>query len=330
MKFIDEVSFSVEGGRGGDGCVSFRREKYVPKGGPDGGDGGNGGSVILQVRANISTLIDLRHRVRYQAVSGGHGRGSNMHGKNGADVIIPVPGGTLVIDADSGRVLGDLTEEGQQLIVAAGGRGGKGNARFATPTRQAPDFAQEGKPGSSSSIRLELKLLADIGLVGLPNAGKSTLLSVISAAKPKIAGYPFTTLVPNLGIVRYGDEQSAVFADIPGLIAGASQGKGLGDRFLKHVERTRVLIFMIDCLEESYDGVYHTLLSELENFDADLLRKPRLVTLTKVDTLPQDVKEDLPADMDGMPLAAISSASGEGINDLIRAAFSMLDELRDE
>ncbi|MBN2417038.1 GTPase ObgE [bacterium] len=330
MKFIDEVSFFAEGGRGGDGCVSFRREKYVPKGGPDGGDGGNGGSVVLAVRPNISTLIDLRHKVRYRAGSGGNGSGSNRHGRNGADVIIPVPRGTLVIDAESGRILGDLTEEGQQLIVAGGGRGGKGNAQFATPTRQAPDFAQEGKAGGISAVRLELKLLADVGLVGLPNAGKSTLLSVISAAKPKIAGYPFTTLVPNLGIVRHSDENSAVFADIPGLIAGASQGKGLGDRFLRHIERTRVLIFMIDCLEESYEDVYHTLLSELEQFDTSLLQKPRLVSLTKLDLLPEDARLHLPAVIDDQPLLTISSASGEGVRELVRTAFTMLGELRDE
>jgi len=327
MKFIDEVTFSVEGGRGGDGCVSFRREKYVPKGGPDGGDGGNGGNVILEARNNISTLVDLRHRIKYRAECGGHGGGKKMHGRNGKDVLILIPRGTIIFDLATGAVIGDLTEDKEQFVIAKGGRGGKGNAQFATPTRQAPDFAQEGKPGTAFEIKLELKLLADVGLVGLPNAGKSTLLSKISAAKPKIAGYPFTTLVPNLGIVSYTAEKSATFADIPGLIAGASRGKGLGDRFLKHVERTRVLVFMIDCLEESFDKVYHTLLNELKEFDENLLKKPRLVTLTKIDLLPEDEISNLPLDIDGYALQKISSASGSGLKNLKTQVFKLLDEL---
>ncbi|MCJ7813283.1 GTPase ObgE, partial [bacterium] len=246
MDFVDEVSFWVYGGQGGDGCVSFRREKFIPKGGPDGGDGGDGGHVILCVNSNISTLMDLRHRKRYQAGSGKRGMGKKMHGKRGENITVQVPQGTLVFDIESHLLLEDLKYPGQEYIVARGGKGGRGNSRFATSTRQAPDFAEKSTPPEHHHLKLELKLLADVGLLGLPNSGKSTLLSKVSSARPKIADYPFTTTVPNLGIVYYENFKSFVVADIPGIIEEAHSGKGLGDRFLRHAERCRVLVFLIE------------------------------------------------------------------------------------
>ncbi len=325
MKFIDEVSIRVTAGKGGDGCVSFRREKYVPKGGPDGGDGGRGGSVIVEARANLSTLVDLRHRSRFRAGNGENGRGKKQSGKNGDDVIIPVPPGTEVYDDESGLLITDLKEAGQRSVIVRGGRGGLGNSNFATPTRQAPDFATPGGAGESISVRLELKLLADVGLVGLPNAGKSTLLSVVSAARPRIADYPFTTLVPNLGIVRLDEEKSATFADIPGLIEGASRGKGLGDRFLRHIERTRLLVFLIDCQNEDPESTLRLLLSELDSFHGDLLKKPGIVALTKIDLLDPEKRGSLPETINGRECHGISAASGEGITELLAATFSLLE-----
>ena len=313
MKFIDEVSFSVIAGRGGNGCVSFRHEKYVPKGGPDGGDGGFGGHVILKAKANVSTLIDHRHRTHYKARPGDNGQGARKHGKNGESVIIPVPVGTMIYDAESGALLGDLVQDQQEIVIARGGRGGRGNAQFATPTRQTPDFATPGKEGERRDLRLELKLLADVGLVGLPNAGKSTLLAAMSAAKPKIADYPFTTLVPNLGIVRYGEYESFVMADIPGLIAGAAQGKGLGDRFLRHVERTRVLVFLFDALGGDFEETYGTLLKELAEFDPRLLDKPRIAVVSKADLLAPDEEADLPKLIRDEPYLTISSVARKGL-----------------
>ena len=283
MDFIDEVTFWAIGGRGGNGCVSFRREKFVPKGGPDGGDGGDGGHIILKVNRNLSTLADLRNRKKYKAESGVPGKSKDMHGRRGKSKTIQIPPGTIIKHAETGNVLGDLTLVDQELIVARGGKGGKGNARFATPTLQAPDWAEEGKAGDEVHVKLELKLLADVGLVGFPNAGKSTLLSRISAAKPKIANYPFTTLTPNLGIVRFGEYNSYVVADIPGLIEGAHLGKGLGDRFLRHIERTRVLLFLIDMQEEEPYKIFELLLEELINFNPELVNKPRIIAFTKTD-----------------------------------------------
>ncbi|MBN1779531.1 GTPase ObgE [bacterium] len=313
MDFVDEVSFQVTGGRGGDGCVSFRREKFVPKGGPDGGDGGNGGHVILRVNPQLTTLFHLRTKKLYKAQRGHHGKGKNMHGRRGETVEIPVPSGTLVYDTDRGICLGDLTSAGQTLIVAEGGNGGKGNARFASPTRQAPDFAMEGKTGISRWIRLELKLLADVGLVGKPNAGKSTLLASLTAAKPKIADYPFTTLVPNLGIVPLGEYRQCVMADIPGLIEGAHEGKGLGDRFLRHIERTRLLVFMIESHAGDIGAEYALLKQELKQFDATLLEKPRVIALTKTDLLGEAEKKGLPEQIDRCRCYGISAVTGEGI-----------------
>ena len=325
MDFVDEVTFRVQGGKGGNGCVSFRREKYVPKGGPDGGDGGRGGNVSLIADTRLSTLYDLRHRKLYKAKNGQNGQGSNRHGKNGESVEIRVPEGTLVYDHETGLCLGDLIHQSQSMVVAEGGNGGKGNARFATATRQAPDFAKLGQAGTSRTLRLELKLLADVGLVGLPNAGKSTLLSTITAAKPKIADYPFTTLVPNLGIVRYGNYQSFVIADIPGLIAGAHTGKGLGDRFLRHIERTRILVFIMDATEDISE-TYQTLLKELGQFDRTLLEKKRLIALSKIDLLTEEDKKSLPAVLDGRACELISSVTRTGMKSLIQKIAEELSE----
>jgi len=297
--------------------MSFRREKFVPKGGPDGGDGGHGGQVILQVNSNLSTLMDLRHRKVFKASKGVNGKGKNQHGRRGESVIISVPKGTIVYQAGTEKLLGDLINEGQELIVAHGGKGGRGNTRFKSSTRQAPDFCENGKASESETIRLELKLLADVGLAGFPNAGKSTLLSTVSSAKPKIADYPFTTLVPNLGIVQYDEFYSFVMADIPGLIRGAHQGKGLGDRFLRHIERTRILVFLIDSTSESVESEYHILVDEMRQFGSDLDKKPRILALSKIDVLSKEQKENLPKSIDQYPCFQISSITRTGITDLI-------------
>lgn len=329
MDFIDEVTFWVEGGNGGNGCVSFRREKYVPKGGPDGGDGGDGGNVILKVDRNVSTLYDLRHRKRFKAERGMHGKGKKMYGRRGSDIVIPVPVGTLVKDADAGLLFADLTRNGETLVVAKGGKGGRGNMHFATPTRQAPDFAEEGKTGETRFLMLELKLLADVGLVGLPNSGKSTLLSRISAARPKIADYPFTTLVPNLGIVTVGEGRSFTAADIPGLIAGAHLGKGLGDRFLRHIERTRVLIILIEAIDPEPKTTYRTLMNELRLFDSFLMEKPRIVVYSKCDLLSPDLRKKMPKRIDRQAVFPISGATGEGVQELLQLAAEKLSETGD-
>ncbi|MDH5203334.1 MAG: GTPase ObgE, partial [Nitrospirota bacterium] len=246
MQFVDYVKIHVKAGDGGRGCVSFRREKYVPRGGPNGGDGGRGGNIIIKSTNQLNTLLDFKYKREYKAGRGGHGKGKNMHGKDGEDMIIPVPIGTVIKDGDSGEIITDLDSEGKYHVVVKGGRGGLGNAHFATSVRQAPRFAQPGEKGDERELILELKLLADVGLIGLPNAGKSTLISVITSAKPKIADYPFTTLVPTLGVVKLGSFRSFVVADIPGLIEGAHKGAGLGFQFLRHVERTSVLLHLID------------------------------------------------------------------------------------
>jgi GTP-binding protein len=318
MDFIDEVTITVQGGHGGKGCVSFRREKFIPKGGPDGGDGGDGGDVILKVNPNLSTLFDIRPRKWYRAGSGVFGKGKRMHGKRGQTCIIEVPPGTLVVDLDQNTLLGDLAGKDDELVVARGGRGGKGNSRFATSTNQTPDFAQPGIPGEERTLQLQLKLLADVGLVGFPNAGKSTLLSRISAARPKIADYPFTTLIPQLGIVKTGEYSSIVVADIPGLIEGAHQGKGLGDRFLRHVERTNLLVFLIDACEENPGASYQKLNDELRLFHESFSEKKRLIGLTKIDLLTEDQVDKLPGKIDGWRCYPISSVTGAGIQNLVR------------
>ena len=286
--FIDHTQIDISAGNGGAGAVSFRREKFIPKGGPDGGDGGRGGHVIFIVDTNLHTLQDIRYRRRYKAENGHSGRGSNKTGKNGKDVIILVPAGSIIRRKGSDQVIVDLTVEGQKHIICSGGQGGKGNARFKTATKQAPRKAQPGIEGETGIFEIELKILADVGLVGLPNAGKSTLLASISSARPKIADYPFTTLKPNLGIVKYGEYDSFVMADIPGLIKGASLGKGLGHQFLRHIERNRVHLFLIDCMEDKPLDVYKTLKNELQNFNEDLINKPYLICRTKSD-LRQDM-----------------------------------------
>lgn len=322
--FIDYAKIFVQGGQGGSGCVSFHRAKYIDKGGPDGGDGGRGGSVIIKTNKQLRTLRDYTYRKEYRAQRGQHGMGSNRHGKSGKDIILEVPPGTLVKDAESGEIIADLVNDNQDCVVAQGGRGGKGNARFATPTHQSPREWEVGEPGQKRWIELELKLIADIGLVGLPNAGKSTLLSVISAARPRIADYPFTTLSPNLGIVHYRDYQSFVVADIPGLIEGAHEGKGLGLQFLRHIERTRALAYLIDGMDESIPKTYNTLHNELKHYSPLLVRKPSLIVLTKSDLHSgrnQHVKL-----RKSLPVIEISALTGFHIPELIDAFYHLIGQ----
>ena len=315
MNFVDQAKIFVRAGNGGDGCISFHREKFKPKGGPDGGDGGDGGHVIIHATTQLHTLQDLRYHKKYQAGNGLPGQGDNKSGLKGKDVVIKVPAGTLVKNAETGDVLGDMTKDGEEIIIARGGKGGWGNQHFATSVNQVPRYAKPGTKGESLTIELELKVLADVGLVGFPNSGKSTLLSVLSAAKPKIADYPFTTLTPNLGIVKYGEYQSFAMADIPGLIEGAHEGKGLGDRFLKHIERTRVLVFLIDLHDEDPGLTYKTLLDELESFDPELLDKPRIVCITKCDH--EDDDQLIPDPLFEKKIIFISSVTRRNLNQLI-------------
>ncbi|MCE5248918.1 GTPase ObgE [bacterium] len=315
--FIDEARIYVKAGAGGNGIVSFRREKFVPKGGPDGGDGGDGGSVVFVVDTNENTLIRFKYRQHFKAESGKHGQGAQKHGQSGADIVIPVPPGTIIRDEETGVILADLSEETDRVTVAKGGRGGRGNARFATSTNQTPRHADQGIRGEEKHLLLELKLLADVGLVGFPNAGKSTLLSRVSAAHPKIADYPFTTLEPHLGIVRYDEMKSFVMADIPGIIEGAHEGKGLGFQFLRHIERTKILLFLIECTEEDPAAVYHKLLSELELYSPGLIHKPKFVALTKTDLFPADTPRTVPGFGTGIEAYAVSAVSGDGMERLI-------------
>ncbi|MCK5126130.1 MAG: GTPase ObgE [candidate division Zixibacteria bacterium] len=326
--FIDYVEIEVQSGRGGDGCVSFRREKFIAKGGPDGGDGGRGGNVVFIADENMNTLFDFRYKRHYKAQRGMPGMGNLKSGKNGADIILKMPIGTIVKDKDTGEVLGDLNEHSLEVIVAPGGKGGKGNDHFKSATNQTPRHAIPGRSGVVLNISLELKLLADVGLVGYPNAGKSTLLSRVSAARPKIADYPFTTLVPNLGIVKLHDYNTLVMADIPGIIEGASDGKGLGFQFLRHIQRTAVLLFIIDgyeCeIQETYDSLYH----ELEKYDAELVNRKIVKAVTKVDIIDPEklveLKESFP------DFKFISAVSGEGIDDLLNLLESGVKELDEE
>jgi GTP-binding protein len=282
LKFVDLVRIMVKAGRGGNGSLSFRREKFLPKGGPDGGDGGKGGDVVLEARGGIVTLADFEYNKKFQAGHGEHGKGSMQMGGNGGDVLIPLPCGTLVRDAEAGELIADLVEPGQRFVAAKGGRGGKGNAHFASSVRRAPRFAEKGDPGEEKTLSLELKLIADVGLVGFPNAGKSSILAAISGAKPKIAGYPFTTLSPNLGVLAV-DDQQIVVADVPGLIEGAHDNKGLGHHFLRHVERTRVLVHVVDLSEEGILEKWDVIRQEFEAYGADLLTRPYLVVGNKTD-----------------------------------------------
>ncbi len=331
--FYDEAKIYVKAGDGGDGCVAFRREKYVPFGGPAGGDGGKGGDVLLYVDTHLNTLYRFSRKRHFRAERGQHGRGKNQHGAFGQQLRVPAPPGTLVYDADSDDLLGDLTGPGQELIVARGGRGGRGNARFATSTNQAPRMAEHGLPGEERWLRLELKLLADVGLTGMPNAGKSTLLAATTAARPKIAPYPFTTLQPNLGVVVLDDEIEFVMADIPGLIEGASEGKGLGHEFLRHIERTRVLIHLLDGLSADPLADFAAINRELEMFGHGLDLKPQLAVLNKMDV--PEVRERWPEikaalEAQGCPALAISALARDGVRELLYRAAQMLAELPDE
>ncbi|MDI3538729.1 MAG: GTPase [Bacillota bacterium] len=330
--FYDTAKIFVRGGDGGNGCVSFRREKYVPRGGPDGGDGGKGGDVVLVADEGLRTLVDFHYRAHYKAKRGEHGRGSNMHGANAEDLVIRVPVGTVVKDAETGAVLADLTVPGQREVVARGGRGGRGNARFLSNANRAPRMAEKGEPGEERWLFLELKLLADVGLVGYPNAGKSTLLARTTAARPKIAAYPFTTLEPNLGVVKL-EETSFVMADIPGLIAGAHAGAGLGHEFLRHIERTRLIVHVVDAAgTEGRDPVedYHRVNAELTLYRRELAELPQVVAANKMD-LPA-AAENLPrlqetAGKDGRRVFPVSAVTGQGVQELLYHLARLLEEL---
>lgn len=325
LGFADEVYIDVSSGKGGDGCVSFRREKYVPKGGPNGGDGGNGGSVIFEVRQNLKTLAHLKTKRLYKAQNGEPGMGKQRHGKNGKDVVIPVPPGTLVKDPETGRILRDLTNIDESWIIYKGGHGGKGNMHFATSRKQVPRYAQPGAPGVESRLHIELHIIADIGFVGMPNAGKSSLLSVLTNAHPKIADYAFTTKTPNLGVLRYR-YRDIILADIPGIIEGASQGAGLGDKFLKHISRTSGLAIMIDLSGEDVKHNYDIVIDELSRYAPELVRKPRVVIGTKI---------DLPGTEDNLKLlrscggadkvCAVSSFTSDGVDELKEIFYQMVN-----
>ncbi len=321
---IDQARIHVLSGPGGEGCVSFRREKFVPKGGPDGGDGGRGGSVFLEVDAHVRTLLDCREQPRYRADSGRHGSGNRRSGKDGRDLVVRVPRGTVVRDPATGEVLVDLVRAGERFAAARGGRGGRGNAHFATSTHQAPRHAEPGGPGEERWLELELKLIADVGFVGLPNAGKSTLLARVSKARPRIAPYPFTTLEPHLGIVVLDDERQFVAADLPGLIAGAHEGKGLGHQFLRHIERTRVLLFMVEAGAEDPARDLEVLEREVSLHGPALLEKPRRVVVTKADLLPSEDHAAACASL-GLPDARLISAqSGEGLAPLLEDLWGLI------
>ncbi len=328
--FVDELTISVKGGDGGHGCLSFLREKFVPRGGPDGGDGGRGGHVILQVDPQLTTLIDLRYQLIYKAKSGRNGEGKNRHGKKGEDLIVRIPPGTVIKDVATGEILADMAEPQQQFIAAAGGDGGRGNARFKTSTNQAPRYHQPGWPGEERELQLELKLLADVGLIGFPNVGKSTLISRISAARPKIANYPFTTLTPNLGVVQAGDFRSFVVVDIPGLIEGAAQGVGLGIQFLRHIERTRMFVHLIDlATAEERDPVddFHKINAELAQYDAALGQRRQIVAANKIDALDDPARlEKLVAfcQREGIACFPISAVTGQGVQDIINCITQVL------
>ncbi len=330
MKFLDEAKVYIRSGDGGNGCVSFRREKFIEFGGPNGGDGGNGGDVVAEAVGGLNTLIDYRYQQHYFAKNGRGGMGKDRHGAGGADAVLKVPAGTQIYDEDGATLLADLTEIGQRAVLARGGNGGFGNAHFKTSTNRAPRHANPGQPGEERTIRLRLKLIADAGIVGLPNAGKSTFLAAVSAAKPKIADYPFTTLNPQLGVVDV-DGREFVLADIPGLIEGAHEGVGLGDRFLGHVERCRVLLHLVDGTAGDAAGTYRTVRTELSAYGEGLAEKPEIVALNKADAMsPDDIKTQL-ARLERVakkPPFVISAVSGEGVVDVLRALFKVIEEAR--
>jgi GTPase len=332
VKFIDEARIEVVAGKGGNGCASFRREKFIPKGGPDGGDGGRGGSVWVRADRNINTLIDFRYARRHQAPNGENGRGSDCFGAAGDDIELRVPVGTLITDADTGTVVADMTTDGQKTILARGGTGGLGNLHFKSSTNRAPRQFTKGEPGEARTLRLELKVLADVGLLGAPNAGKSTLIAAVSNARPRIADYPFTTLQPYLGVVRSGPDRSFVMADIPGLIEGAAQGAGLGHQFLRHLTRTKLLLHVIDVMPvDGGDPVREAraIVNELKQYDASLHRKPRWIVLNKMDLIAPDERSALAASFQrrlrtSAPVYAVSAVSGEGCRELVQAVQNFL------
>lgn len=326
--FIDYAKIYVKSGNGGNGAVAFRREKYVPKGGPSGGNGGKGGDIIFLVDRNVNTLLAFKYKRKFEAANGANGGSSLKDGKGGNDVVIRVPVGTVIKDAESEEILFDLNNDGMQLIFLKGGRGGKGNANFATSTNQTPRFAEDGKPGEEKYLILELKLIADVGLVGFPNAGKSTFISIVSSARPKIADYPFTTLQPVLGIVNYKNFPNFLIADIPGIIEGAHQGKGLGHRFLKHIERTKILLILIDASEENYQKQYDVLITELKKFSKVLAEKPKFIAFTKTDLLNENELKLLnkrKLKNSSGKILSFSSISKNGIDKVLEALWQELN-----
>ena len=332
---IDSARIKMRAGAGGNGCVSFRREKFVPKGGPNGGDGGRGGNIVLEVEEGINTLLHLHHRRLIKADNGNNGRGSNKTGAGSPDVVLMVPPGTVVRNADTGELMGDLIDPGQRMVVARGGRGGRGNTRFSSSTNRVPRTAEDGQPGEQLELEFELKMLADVGLVGLPNAGKSTLLSRLSAARPKVADYPFTTIEPHLGVVASPDDElrTLVMADIPGIIEGAHQGAGLGTQFLRHVERCPVLLQLVDlCVDEHVEAGVDTIRGELEAHEAPLENRPWVLVGTKIDSVAD--RECALADLaavgarHGVRTTAISAVTGEGVDQLVRMLLDLVEEAR--
>lgn len=338
ISFADEALIEVRSGKGGNGCISFRREKYIPNGGPNGGDGGRGGDVIFQCKKNLRTLADLRYKQVFKARNGGDGQGNNRYGKDGEDVVIPVPPGTAIYDAETGEKLREFTVENEDEMwkYLEGGKGGWGNIHFKSSTNQAPRYAHEGKPGEVKKLRVELSIMADVGLVGFPNAGKSSLLDTFTNARPKIAPYPFTTKIPNLGVLRADNETDVIIADIPGIIEGASEGHGLGIRFLKHISRTQCLLFMIDVSDDNYLTAFDTLKAELKGFSEDLAKKPHIVLLNKIDVEEMDaagraaelmkILKEKNKDLTVIPL---SLASGDGLNDVRLAILKMVETEKD-
>ena len=334
--FVDQASIEIHSGKGGAGSVSFRREKYIPRGGPDGGDGGRGGDVIFFASSHHRTLLDFKYQKIFRAENGKPGGKCNCHGKDGRNVRIPVPAGTIITSEPSGEILADLIQPGQQVVLAVGGRGGKGNAHFATATHQVPRFAQPGEPGQDYLIKLELKLIADVGLVGFPNAGKSTFISVVSNARPKIADYPFTTLTPNLGVVRRGNSREFVIADIPGIIEGSHEGKGLGDRFLRHIERTALILLLIDvspCADPYPENAVPLLTAELKEYKDDLMGRVSAIVATKSDTLTDDCLDQVEslktlAAQQNLAFFVISAATGAHVESVLDFIETKLNETR--
>lgn len=334
VQFADEALIEVRSGNGGNGCISFRREKYIPHGGPNGGDGGKGGDVIFCVRRNLRTLGKLRHRHCFKAKNGGDGQGWNRFGKDGEDVVIPVPPGTTIRDADTGELIYDFAASSgeEQFTFLKGGKGGWGNVHFKTSTNQAPRYAHPGTPGETRMLRIELSIMADVGLVGFPNAGKSSLLTAFTNARPKIAPYPFTTKIPNLGVLRVDDESDIVIADIPGIIEGASEGAGLGDQFLKHITRTACLIFMIDCSDDNYATAYDTLCDELSSYSPALMEKPRIVLCNKTDVdgafdRALEIIEKIRSAAPEIPVIPVSAMTGRGLDNARREIINLVNRL---